>query len=135
MKISLWNWAVILIILSTLNAWGYSVDDCIRCHAQGGGQSKRYISLDEYGSSIHGREITCIDCHQGVRDNGHIESKGSGKVDCQQCHEQENLHSRDGKVKCFSCHTKHHIYSPDDHRSSVYWKNLKNTCANCHHHE
>ncbi|MCD6361662.1 MAG: hypothetical protein J7M38_12475, partial [Armatimonadetes bacterium] len=98
---------VLFIILSLGKAWSYSESDCIDCHKIGSQQSKLSINIDNYVSSIHGEEITCMDCHKGVKDENHVKIKGSGKVYCQECHEQKDLHSRDGSVSCADCHTAH----------------------------
>jgi len=131
----LFHWIILFIILSLGKAWSYSENDCIGCHKLGSQQSKLNINMDDYLSSIHGKEITCMDCHQTVKDEYHVKIKGSAKVNCQKCHEQKNLHSRDGSVSCDDCHTSHNIYSAEDSLSSVYWKNMKNTCAKCHPNE
>jgi len=132
----LYHCIVLFITLSLSEAWSYSEHDCIDCHKITSQQSKLKINVDYYLSSIHGREITCIDCHQGVKDKKHVNNiEGSRKVDCQNCHEQKNLHSRDRIVSCDECHTAHNIYSAEDSRSSVNWRNLKNTCGKCHPNE
>ena len=113
----------------------YSTDDCISCHSEKSDQSSLRINTDGYFSSVHGNEFSCSGCHQHVIDDSHFEKKGSGKVDCQQCHEQQELHSQDRSVTCYSCHTRHDMYSASDPRSSVHWKKLSHTCGECHPNE
>ena len=126
----------LLVLLTAHDAFGYAPEDCIRCHKEESSESRLHISLKDYKASIHGREITCQDCHTGVRDKDHITIKGSGTVDCGQCHDQENRHGLRAKneyrPRCYSCHTTHAIFEKDNERSSVNDKNLKKTCKTCH---
>ena len=126
----------VLVFLTVHNAWAYTPEDCVRCHKKGSGESTRQISWDEYALSVHAKEITCLDCHGGVIDENHITTKGSGKVDCGECHEQENRHGLRSQVEsrpeCYSCHTRHAIMQKDHEASSVHPDNLKQTCRSCH---
>lgn len=126
----------LLIVVTAANTWGYTTEDCIRCHKEGSRQSILHISMEKYDASIHGREIACQDCHTGVRDKAHETIKESGFVDCTQCHEQENRHGLQGKSehrpRCYSCHTTHAIFEKESKLSSVNGKNLKKTCETCH---
>jgi hypothetical protein len=122
---------MILLTLPVPKVWGYTPDECVRCHRLGSGESKTYINLREYESSVHGREMTCADCHEDIKDISHINHE-IGRIDCQRCHDEPNLHAKDGSVTCKSCHPPHRIYPADDPRSSVSSKNLGNTCGNCH---
>ncbi|MFX0199088.1 MAG: hypothetical protein ACFFCW_23445 [Candidatus Hodarchaeota archaeon] len=135
MKRFLWSCTLVSFFLPGLSAWAYSVEDCICCHKKGSGESKLHISVDDYLSSVHGVEIDCLDCHQGVDDDRHTNLRGSAEVDCQQCHEQENLHGQNDKVSCSNCHYRHRIYGAKDTRSSLYVKNLGETCGRCHPNE
>lgn len=117
-------------------AWSYTEKDCIRCHKEGSRESSIHIPITEYRASIHGRELTCQDCHTGVKDKNHEQGRGSGTVNCQQCHEQENRHGArsksDNLPRCYSCHTRHDILPASDPRSSVNPKRLPQTCKTCH---
>ncbi len=125
-------WAIFFIFLPVFNAWGYSDDDCIRCHNTGSSDSTLNISVEQYLTSVHAGEIGCVDCHKGVTDQRHIRIPGTGTVDCSECHEQETLHGQDNKFPCYQCHTRHEVFRVSDTRASVYWKNLKGTCGKCH---
>jgi hypothetical protein len=127
-----WHGIVTFSMLLASNAWSYTGAECICCHEKGSRESKLQIDIDRYRSSVHGKEMGCSDCHQNIRDDKHITMKGSGRVSCQQCHEQENLHSKDRSVVCASCHTRHSIYGVEDRRSSVHRENLEYTCGTCH---
>lgn len=120
-----------LILLLAGGAWGYTDHDCIRCHSYEGSARGFRVNISDYRSTVHGRVIGCLDCHEDIEDNKHI-IEGSEKVDCQRCHEQQNLHARDRRVKCAACHTHHTIYEIHDPRASVHWKNLRDTCGKCH---
>jgi len=128
--------AIGLLVFACGNAWAYTSEDCIKCHREGSRESSIHILINEYKGSIHGRELTCQDCHTGVKDKNHALEKGSGAVNCQQCHEQENRHGAHSKSdnlpRCYSCHTKHNILPASDSRSSVNPKKLSKTCKACH---
>lgn len=99
-------------------------------------ESTRHVSIKEFEASIHGREITCTDCHVGVKDKDHSSIKGSGAVDCAQCHEEENRHGLGAKSerrpRCHSCHTRHGILEKENVASSVHAGQLKKSCKGCH---
>jgi hypothetical protein len=71
-----------------------------------------------------------------VEDDGHQTERGSGAVDCSQCHDQENRHGMKSGTQqapqCYGCHTKHSILEKDNASSSVHPGNLKETCKSCH---
>lgn len=123
-------WLISLILSST--AWGYTEAECVRCHETKSRQSGLHIDMDIYRSTVHGSRIGCTDCHQSVTGDEHATAKGSGKVSCENCHLQQNRHTKDGSVTCAVCHTGHGIFSARDPRSSVYWRNLGGTCSPCH---
>lgn len=113
-------------------ALGYSDADCIDCHASGGHESRLQIVLDDFDASVHGAELSCTDCHQDVWDETHTEMTGAGAVDCRQCHDQEQQHAADEQIACHTCHTQHAIFRAADPRASVHWRQLPQTCAQCH---
>lgn len=133
MKSPLYICAIALLTLPALNVWGYTytADECIRCHSMGSDESKTYINLKDYESSVHSSELTCLDCHEDTKDISHMNHK-PGRIDCQRCHEKANLHAKDGSVSCKSCHPPHRIYPANDPRSSVNSRNLGDTCGSCH---
>jgi hypothetical protein len=113
--------------LIPLTAPAFTHGDCIKCHVR---------ETREFHNSVHGREITCLDCHTGIRGKEHEHMKGSGAVDCGQCHEQENRHALSTKKndlpQCHSCHTRHNILAKDEKASTVHPDRLKDTCKGCH---
>jgi len=115
---------------------GYTDEDCIGCHGQGSEESSLHISVEQFEVSVHGQEVTCMDCHSQVVDDEHQSEPGSGAVDCSQCHEQENEHGQDAALEdrpsCHDCHTRHNMLKKDDPASSVYAGNLVVTCGACH---
>ena len=127
----------ILILFVGNHAWAYTVEECIECHKEGSPKSQLHMPLEAFEASIHNREkITCLDCHVHVTDESHETTKGSGAVDCSECHEEENKHGQEAiledRPRCFSCHPKHRMLEVDNPRSSVYPDRLKETCKNCH---
>jgi len=123
---------IIAFVLSSLNAYGYSDDECMQCHGIGSMESSFQIDVDGYMKSAHGGEIGCTECHESIRGDEHTKGMGVKKVDCSLCHEQKDMHSKDGSVQCAECHTKHAVYGADDLRSSVNGRNLRETCKACH---
>jgi hypothetical protein len=124
-----------LLLLSTGTAWAYTPQDCIGCHAEASSKSTRHIPVDQFKASVHGGEITCLDCHTQVVDESHRQTAGSGAVDCSQCHEQQNHHGLQGldiSPECFDCHTRHNILARDNPDSSVNPQLLPQTCKGCH---
>ena len=70
--------------------WAYTTQDCLGCHEKGSPEASRQISGKEFLESVHGRQsLSCQDCHTGIKDPSHQEIKGSGKVNCNDCHDQE----------------------------------------------
>ena len=129
-----WTVSICVMILFTLpgiRVLGYTMEDCIRCHRQGSGESKKSIRLREYLSSTHGKEFSCVDCHEDIKDITHSSQKPD-RIDCQSCHKKENRHGKEGSIPCKSCHPPHLIFPTNDSRSSVNWKNLGDTCGKCH---
>lgn len=116
--------------------WAYTSKDCMGCHSEGSKESVLHISIGEFQRSIHGRDMTCMDCHTGIEDDEHTRSKGAGAVDCGECHEQENRHgspsTSENLPRCHSCHTRHGILGKDDRVSTVHPEKLKQTCKGCH---
>ncbi len=127
---------VILLWLMSCKTWAYTSKDCINCHSGDSKESALHISIEEFQGSIHGREITCEDCHTSIKDRGHVYVKGAGAVDCGKCHGQKNLHGSTSKSenrpRCHSCHTRHGILGTDDKASTVHPDQLKKTCKACH---
>ena len=117
-------------------AQAYEVDDCVRCHDSAGTESRLHISVNDFNSSAHGKETTCLGCHLNVVDDSHAQAPGSGSVECGQCHNPLNRHgmgAEDGnRPRCFHCHTKHTILGKSDPRSSIHSRNLKESCRSCH---
>lgn len=127
---------VVLVSLTSSIALAYTSQDCIECHRKDSTVSALRISVKEFEDSIHGREITCQDCHSEVKDETHEKMNGSGVVVCGQCHEQENKHGLSLKItirpQCHSCHTKHGIYEKNKVVSTVHPGRLRKTCKGCH---
>lgn len=125
-----------LLFLFGFNTWAYTPEDCITCHKRGSTESIRNINIKEFDASVHGRQITCLDCHERIENKSHETMTQSGTVDCVKCHEQENQHgfrSRpNDRPKCHACHTRHRILEKEDMASSVHSKRLKETCKACH---
>jgi hypothetical protein len=125
-----------LIFFSTSHLSAYTTEDCIRCHQTGSGESALQVDTNEFNRSVHAGEVACQDCHTNVSSKEHMVIKGSGTVDCGECHEQENKHGMGTgsgtRPQCYSCHTRHGILKGDHQGSSVHPEHLKETCGACH---
>jgi len=126
----------LVLCLMPYSSWGYTPEDCVRCHKPGSTESTLHISIEEFKASAHGEETTCLECHTGVVDEEHETTRGSGAVNCDDCHEQENRHGlqsiKGDRPQCYSCHTRHGILGPDREDSSVHEGQLRKTCRGCH---
>jgi len=121
--------------LST-QASAYTQQECIDCHRLGSDKSVRQIAVNQFKGSVHGKELACVDCHEGVVDESHTKIQGAGVVSCGACHAQERGHAPGVpealRPRCASCHTRHDIRGKEDPGSSVSPGNLAATCAQCH---
>jgi hypothetical protein len=126
---------IILICLLPCGLFAYEMEDCVACHSENPDEEIPQISFNDYEVSIHGNLMTCIGCHAYI-DEDHEGGEATEKVDCGQCHDQENLHGSslksENRPACYSCHTKHRILPAFFGESSTNEKNLKETCAQCH---
>ena len=90
----------LLIFLSGNNVGAYTVEECVECHKLGSDKSKLHMPFEEFKGSVHYREdLTCMDCHMDVTDENHETKKGSGAVDCSECHDEENLHGQEAAME------------------------------------
>ncbi|OIQ99049.1 formate dehydrogenase-O subunit gamma [mine drainage metagenome] len=111
--------------------------------------------LDEYSSSIHGKEVmekhnlkaaVCTDCHtaHAIVNTSLNSFKLQNTQQCGNCH-KENLasygdtyHGQVNKLgysytaKCYDCHGSHGILAVKDPKSKVSPKNRLKTCKQCH---
>jgi hypothetical protein len=123
-------------LLLVTAAGAFEMEACTECHQSGSTESRLTIDPAQFDMSIHADNATCVDCHSMVEDESHMETPGSGAVDCSQCHEQENLHGLGGdqgnRPQCSDCHTRHAIQAVDDPAASVHPTRLTATCGQCH---
>lgn len=135
MKLS-FNLLIIISGLAAMNAYAYTQAECIECHKMESRSSVLQISIEDFNGSVHGGGITCMDCHSGIEGAEHQNISGSGRVDCNQCHEQENDHGIKAKKKdrpqCHTCHGTHDILETNNTASAVHRDQLKFTCTKCH---
>ncbi len=138
--------SVFVWLLLASNCFAYMNEDCIACHDgsndslgdSSGGKADLLINMEQFNASVHNTEIGCNDCHTGIIDESHQDTIGSGAVNCNECHDQENRHgieSVEKRPKCFSCHTKHNINSKHLQKASIHPSQLAKTCMGCHPYE
>ncbi len=116
----------------------YTTEECLGCHETGNPKTRQQLSGSAFFKSVHGQNISCQECHVGIKDQNHQHQIGSGRVNCRGCHEQVNRHGRRSSKKgsplpaCQTCHTRHDILKKDNPASTVNPENLKKTCRGCH---
>lgn len=135
-KVSCLLLAVIFCITAVNFVSAENMDDCISCHHLNSVRSALHISGEGFKTSVHGEILSCRECHTGIMDESHQNTRGSGIVNCGGCHDVENRHgisAVDGKrPACYDCHTRHGILPKDDPFSTVHRSRLSVTCATCH---
>jgi hypothetical protein len=146
----------VLIIMSCLTIATSAKNDtmerdisCFHCHS---------TEVDQFQKSVHGENISCIDCHGGDTSvNGTLVSVDvmnrsftgiPSKVNitklCSKCHSktvelyEESVHwnkltnGRENAASCMDCHGTHNILSHKDPQSMTYVDKIPQLCANCH---
>jgi len=127
---------VLLVLLSALTV-GQTPPNCWDCHGE-------RLDRAAFENSVH-NELVCTDCHSDVQSIPHEQRpvRPSAQA-CASCHPsqvQEYLQSVHGQARaqgvgeaarCADCHFAHTIFSKTDPRSSVFVRNLPQTCGRCH---
>lgn len=103
---------------------------CIKCHRKG--------SLYYWNNGIHGKTMTCTECHQVMKNTG---TKNSLKMTsvreiCYKCHAQKksqtthspHLSQDEAKMSCLSCHAPHGSDTPGLLKAS----SVNENCFICH---
>lgn len=126
----------VCLLLVAGTAAAYDSAECIDCHGRQDGASDLTMDLAAFEASVHSGQAECADCHSQVLDDSHMQTKGSGAVDCSGCHETVNGHGTKGPVEarpdCAACHSRHGILGTTDPASTVHPDNLAATCGRCH---
>ena len=107
------------------DAKGYTADDCMACHCAKNGDSTLQIPVESYEASVHGRSVTCLECHTGITNEDHMSGEGVDRVNCSQCHEMET-----GKTGLFSIFSSSRIAS---HKKADFRNTYTiDNCLGCH---
>lgn len=127
---------------------------CMRCHSQPGLSTKlpsgetlpAFVDEARYGTSVHGANFACANCHEQVSGFPHAELGARNSLEytlthsgtCQKCHRNEYSVTRDSvhtkllaagnevTPVCSDCHGSHYIESK---HSKV---EISKTCSRCH---
>jgi len=131
---------VLLVLLSALTA-GQTPPNCWDCHGEKGAPS---LDRAAFAESAH-QDLTCTVCHSDAQSIPHEQRPARPSAQaCASCHPtpvQEYLQSVHGQARaqgvseaahCADCHSAHTIFSKADPRSSVFVRNLPQTCGRCH---
>ncbi|MEW5722715.1 MAG: (Fe-S)-binding protein [Thermodesulfobacteriota bacterium] len=81
-------WACFLaawfLLLPAAAAWGD--DACLVCHEQGSSGSRLHILGARFEKSVHGRYLSCLDCHPEAAEADHVRRTSVAPVRCDDCH-------------------------------------------------
>jgi predicted CXXCH cytochrome family protein len=130
-------------------------DTCMTCHADdslsvdlpNGEKRSLRVDLDSFKASVHGRKLTCVDCHPEMKEVPHPERTFRSARDfsvafyeqCKRCHFSEYTKTLDSvhyaaiargdrmAPLCTDCHGAHEIRKPAQSRAQIV-----DTCAVCH---
>jgi predicted CXXCH cytochrome family protein len=130
--------------------------ECLECHGDDdgmlftfadGSSLPIYVDGDAWEHSIHGSELTCLECHRNINDipHGDLEHGSAREYQialaetCKRCHYAHYSRSLDGihyemlsrgesgAPTCVDCHSAHATVSPASEPSRV-----DQSCAGCH---
>jgi hypothetical protein len=108
---------------------------CWDCHAHTGDRAA-------FESSAH-KDLACTVCHSDVQNIPHKPPPLTAQA-CAGCHPdqvqqyQQSVHGQahaqgiGEAARCVDCHSAHAIFPKTDPRSSVFVRNLPQTCGRCH---
>jgi cytochrome b subunit of formate dehydrogenase/5-methylcytosine-specific restriction endonuclease McrA len=110
---------------------------------EGGKKMSLFVDGDKLKHSIHGKLLSCVDCHTDVKSAVHTETPK--KIRCAQCHAnayEAYSHSYHGRAtatggavaaNCEDCHGgAHEVLAGGDPKSPVNHENIPYTCGRCH---
>lgn len=126
----------VLSVLTSLLALAQQPASCWDCHTD--------IDRPALESSVH-RDLSCTICHSDVETIPHEQPPAQLTAQaCVGCHPdqtqqyQQSVHGQacaqgiSESACCADCHSAHAIFSKADPRSSVFVRNLPQTCGRCH---
>jgi cytochrome b subunit of formate dehydrogenase len=128
-----------MVLANPYHAKSVEGNKCMQCHQENGQKT-------QLAKSVH-KNLECADCHNYISNNlgNHPQNVGATqKADCYLCHSaiakehRESIHGIslsegvDEAAMCWNCHGSHEILKVKDPNSSVFPKNLANTCGKCH---
>ncbi|MFN4218429.1 MAG: hypothetical protein ACK4HB_04005 [Candidatus Bipolaricaulia bacterium] len=129
--------SMLVMIIGVLAAAGQQPTSCWDCHAD-------TVDRAAFERSVH-KDLTCASCHSDVHSIPH--EQPPEKLTAQACagchpdqvqHYQQSVHGQaraqgiGEAARCADCHSSHAIFSKTDPRSSVFVRNLPQTCGRCH---
>jgi Fe-S oxidoreductase/nitrate reductase gamma subunit len=116
-------------------AWAAEQDEeCLNCHMRDATQSRRQIDLGPLMKSVHGGQVSCVECHPTSQQESHQQNTSVTPANCQGCHDQKSLHGhKSGKsALCSQCHGGHDILPQSAMASTDHVSKLARTCGRCH---
>ncbi len=122
-------------------------ETCLTCHADAslavdlpnGEHRSLHVDLDKFRASVHGRKLTCLDCHAEMKEVPHPERAFKSARDftlayyeqCKRCHFSEYTKTLDSvhyaalargdrtAPLCVDCHGSHEIADPTQSRTLI----------------
>lgn len=134
MRLIVFSW--VLLILVALHTGAQQPASCWDCHTD--------IDRAAFENSVH-KDLACTICHADVQMIPHEQPPARLTAQaCAGCHPeqvqqyQQSIHGQacaqgiSESACCADCHLAHAIFSKTDPRSSVFVRNLPQTCGRCH---
>jgi len=120
-----------------------SSEACWECHA-GGTAGVPALNRPAFEASVH-KDLVCTACHTNVTVLPHAQTPAPVEIQiCAGCHAlvmkdyQQSIHGRAHAqgireaARCADCHTAHETLPKDHADSTVFVRNLPQTCGKCH---
>ncbi|MGA7339720.1 MAG: cytochrome b/b6 domain-containing protein [Terracidiphilus sp.] len=146
------RWPILFLLLWASTAQGAQKlkdADCLACHSDptlteeiNGKTASVYVDQNLLRHSIHGKVLSCVDCHKDVKSLAH--ETPPQKVTCAECHASaqaayaQSAHAMaaengNPRATCEDCHGGAHAILAGGHpRSPVNHANIPATCGRCH---
>lgn len=105
--------------------------DCADCHGTHG-----ILSVDDAESAVFHQNLvyTCARCHANPMVNEKHNFSVQAPVDAywQSTHFRNLTDSKKHYADCVDCHGSHGLKAASDPESSIFWRNIPETCGKCH---
>jgi formate dehydrogenase gamma subunit len=105
--------------------------DCADCHGTHG-----VLAVDDTESAVFHQNLvyTCAQCHANAKMNERHNFSVQAPVESywQSTHFRNLTDGSELHADCVDCHGSHGLKAASDPESSIYWRNIPQTCGKCH---